>query len=228
MFKPKSILILIFFALASGLRAQESIEPTQPKEPIRFAIGANTTYLIRTLVGKQDADSLFRASKYPVLVNLTMSRGRWELYTGLGGTYADRSESVQGFADADQIINRSLFAQLGIGRDLIRNGRIKCVAGVDLFFNSKVNKRILDSGIDLITDVQQEQYLGAGPKMVFQYQIADRFLIGTHLVAYARFGKSDSARIFQNFPGLNDRNLKSTSTDALIILPTQLFVTFQL
>jgi hypothetical protein len=226
----KAIVILILLSMCTCQVFCQNISDTtkQHKNGLKvLELGVNMTPFLDAFF-KRDSANLGLFGAYPLRLSLTANLPRWSIYSGIGGEYRNEKVTEDGFADVISKTTKGVFAQIGIGYRFFSRNRVRALIGFDCSYQTKVSKAVNDSGIDRITVVEQTRWIGAGPKMVLQYWPTKQFGIGTHIAGYFRLGNSDKARLFANFPELNDLNQQTEITELHLIAPANLIFFFNL
>lgn len=217
------LLMLLLLVCAGGLYGQEE-ESVKKRLDISNELGVNFTYILDKIV-RINQDS---ANVNPYLLTYRMGLGRkWGVRLGVGGTNKYVKKQEEGFADSESNRNTTLDTRIGFDYRLRLGRRFEGSFGVDAVGKWKRDKEIIDSGFDVIERVNQYEGYGGGPFVGLHFWITPNLGIYTEATFYMLYGKRDTARIFKNFPELNDQIFRETTEDLVTILPSSIFLIYR-
>jgi hypothetical protein len=219
--KTKLLLLSLLCFLVSGISAQDETPPK--KWHFQHEFGFNASTMVEKLLKlKQDS-----ATANPYLIKYRISTGKVGLHVSLGGFLHNENDSEDGFADTETLENWRLNARLGVDYRFDLGKRLNGGVGLDGILQSQKNEKIVDSGFDVIRTLRQSKGFGVGPSINLYFMVTSRLSIGTETGYYFLFSKTQSGRLFSNFPELNDSINRKTNTDFTTLLPTAIFISYR-
>jgi hypothetical protein len=217
-------LILAFCLCWGAVAAQEEPErPARPRPAISHELGVNFTNILNKIV-KITPDS---ANENPYLLTYRLGYGRFGLRLGAGGRNRFTEQREEGFADSESNRNSAFDARVGLDYRLELGRRFSGSFGLDAVGKWRKQKNVVDSGFDVIERVDQFQGLGGGPFVGLHFWVNPRLGFYTEATFYMLYGKRDTARIFRNFPELNDQIFRETNEELITILPSSIFLIYR-
>lgn len=215
--------LLALLVSAGRLYGQEE-EPVKKRIEISNELGVNFTHILDRIV-RINQDS---ANLNPYLLTYRLGLGRkWGVRLGAGGRNKFTEVREEGFADSESNRITALDVRLGFDYRLQLGRRFEGSFGLDGVAKWSKDKEVIDSGFDVIERVQQFEGFGGGPFVGLHFWITPNLGIYTEATFYLIYGKRDSARIFHNFPELNDQIFRETTEDLVTILPSSIFLIYR-
>ncbi len=220
---------ILFFTLAllvcaGGLYGQEEEEPVKKRLSISNELGVNFTNILNKIV-KINRDSV---NENPYILTYRLGIGsKWGVRMAVGGTNKFTEKREEGFADSESNRKTAFDARLGFDYRLQLGRRFDGSFGLDAIGKWKKDKQIIDSGFDVIERVEQFEGFGGGPFVGLHFWITPNLGLYTEATFYMIYGKRDNARIFHNFPELNDQIFRETTEDLVTILPSSIFLIYR-
>jgi hypothetical protein len=146
---------------------------------------------------------------------------------GAGGTFTQNKVEEEGFADNKRDISYTTDVRLGAEWRKSIKDKWLIYAGIDLIGTQIVDKSIIDSGFDKVTDISSALGYGGGPVVGFQFYVNEHLSFATEGAAYFRNLKTTTARLFENFPDFDD-NINSTSSQEVVSqLPSNIYIIYR-
>jgi len=214
-----SIVILLGFSI--HLFGQENTEKV--KLSFTHELGINATHLINKLI-HYNSDTL---NNSPYYITYRLGHGNWGVRVGIGGSRKYSEIKQKGYADSKSSLNYRFDARIGIDYQVQFGKRFVGNFGLDLVKRSIVSDDIDDSGYDKIEVLNQFHGYGFGPVAGIKYMFNSHLSLYTEASFYMIYGNTDNARIFKNFPELNDNILQSTSAELNTVLTSGIFLIYQ-
>ena len=217
------IMALALVFCAGGVYGQEEM-PEKKRLEISNELGVNFTNILNKII-KVNRDS---ANENPYLLTYRLGLGRkWGVRLGAGGSNRYTEMREEGFADSETRRVTAADARVGFDYRLILGRRFEGSFGLDAVGKWRKNKQVVDSGFDVIERVEQSEGYGGGPFVGLHFWITPNLGLYTEASFYMIYGKRDSARIFHNFPELNDQIFRETTEDLVTILPSSIFLIYR-
>ncbi len=219
----KQVLILLLLCIGSyNINAQEE-EEKRPKKPFRHELGINSNALFDRLARFQQDSS----ARNPYLMTYRVSRGHWGIGLSGGGTYQKNRAAQKGFADSESDIKWSTDLRLGVHyRNELGRG-FWGLFGFDAVAQRSREEQLIDSGFDVVQRLSQSESIGGGPTIGLQWWMTKRLALGTEAGFYWVYGTNETARIFKNFPELDDSINQDETTNLKTLLPASIFLVFK-
>ncbi len=214
---------IVLLGWASGLYGQDEM-PVKKRIDISNELGVNFTNILNKII-KVNRDS---ANENPYLLTYRLGLGRkWGVRLGAGGRNKYVETREEGFADSEKNRNTALDTRVGFDYRMQLGRRFEGSFGLDAVGKWRKDKQVIDSGFDVIEKVEQFEGFGGGPFVGLHFWINPNLGIYTEASFYMIYGKRDSARIFRNFPELNDQIFRETTEDLVTILPSSIFLIYR-
>jgi hypothetical protein len=214
-------LALVF--CAGGVYGQEEM-PEKKRLEISNELGVNFTNILNKII-KVNRDS---SNENPYLLTYRLGLGhKWGVRLGAGGSNRYTEMREEGFADSETKRVTAADARVGFDYRLFLGRRFEGSFGLDAVGKWRKNKQVVDSGFDVIERVEQSEGYGGGPFVGLHFWITPNLGLYTEASFYMIYGKRDSARIFHNFPELNDQIFRETTEDLVTILPSSIFLIYR-
>jgi hypothetical protein len=231
-------LLALIMACTSLVHAQKSGEPrgrhgkkhtehseTDMRPRIRLSgeIGLNATTLL---------DKVFRATAdsvnlNPYLLTARLSYKNFGLHIGGGGDYRLTESFQTGFRDTDTRTRKSWDARVGFDYRTKLARRWSATFGIDAVSRYRLDKRITDSGFDIIEQISQFSGWGGGASIGIAYWFNAHLGLMTEANFYYISGTGETARRFKNFPELDD-DLRNQNIDEIQkMLPSSIFLIYK-
>ena len=126
------------------------------------------------------------------------------LRIGAGATFSQNTIQEEGFADNQRDVDYTTDLRIGAEWRKPIKDRWLVYAGIDLIGTQIVDKTIIDSGFDKVTDISSTLGYGGGLVVGFQFYINEHLSLATEGAAYFRNMTTTTARLFENFPDFDD------------------------
>lgn len=218
------IFTLLLLGIAGSLFGQEEIPEVKKHLTYSSELGVNFTNILNKFV-KINRDS---ANENPYLLTYRLGIGnKWGVRLAAGGSNKFVEKREEGFADSESNRKTNLDARVGFDYRLHLGRRFEGSFGADAVGKWRKDKQVIDSGFDKIEKVEQFEGYGGGPFIGLHFWITPNLGIYTEATFYMIYGKRDSARIFKNFPELNDQIFRETTEDLVTILPSSIFLIYR-
>lgn len=226
---PKPVMRFLFLALgllafSGGLCAQEAEMPEKRRILLSSELGVNFTNILNKIV-KINRDSV---NENPYLLTYRLGLGsKWGVRLAAGGSNKFVEKREEGFADSETNRQTAFDARIGFDYRLRMGRRFEGSFGLDGVGKWRKKKDVIDSGFDVIERVDQSEGFGGGPFVGLHFWINPNLGIYTEASFYMMYGTRDSARIFKNFPELNDQIFREKTEDLVTILPSSIFLVYR-
>lgn len=211
----KIIYIIICVVFTQSAFAQEDAKTLQHE------VGINTL-LLQNLIVNQGETQPFTFSYKLILDNKAIR-------FGVGGTFDRVLRREDGFADSETNITYNTDLRIGFEwrKTLGDNNNWLTYFGVDAVGLQAMDKTIIDSGFDKVSEYERALGFGAGPVVGLQYYINDHLSISTEGAIYFMKQESTSARLFENFPDFDDILNTIDEFHFNTILPTSIYFNYK-
>ncbi|MBL7782641.1 MAG: hypothetical protein JNM22_15545 [Saprospiraceae bacterium] len=217
------LLMLVALTCAGTLKAQDEM-PEKKRLMISNELGVNFTNILNKII-KINRDS---ANENPYLLTYRLGLNRkWGIRTGVGGSNRYIETREEGFADSETERTTALDARLGFDYRIELGRRFEGSFGLDAVGKWRNHKQVSDSGFDVIQRIEQSEGYGGGPFVGLHFWITPNLALYTEASFYMLYSKRDTARIFKNFPELNDQIFRETNEDLVTTLPSSIFVIYR-
>ncbi|MBK8426009.1 MAG: hypothetical protein IPL27_08590 [Lewinellaceae bacterium] len=214
---------IALFGFAGHIFGQDEL-PVKKRMAVSNELGVNFTNILNKII-KVNRDS---ANENPYLLIYRVGLGRkWGIRLGAGGSNKYVETKEEGFADSETNRNTALDTRVGFDYRMPLGRRFEGSFGLDAVGKWRKDKQVIDSGFDIIERVEQFQGFGGGPFVGLHFWINPNLAIYTEASFYMIFGERDSARIFRNFPELNDQIFREKTEDLVTILPSSIFLIYR-
>ena len=210
--------ILILGQLGFGQTAETNEDPYRSRH---HTIGLNATGFLRQII-TNDSNNLAN----PYLITYNWDMGTINLRAGLGPEFRTAEVVHDGFSDRQTHTLARVDGRIGVGFDIVEQGRWKVMSGADLVGGYAIDKHIDDTGFDKITNQTEDWNVGVGPFIQITFFITPRISLATEAAGYFRRFESSTTELFENFPDFNDEISSTAGTELDLILPTSLFIQF--
>ena len=216
-------LALVCMLYAGSVFGQDEM-PEKKRLQISNELGVNFTNILNKII-KVNRDS---ANENPYLLTYRLGLGRkWGVRLGAGGSNRYTEMREEGFADSETNRVTALDTRIGFDYRLFLGRRFEGSFGLDAVGKWRKNKKVSDSGFDVIERVEQSEGYGGGPFVGLHFWITPNLGLYTEASFYMLYSKRDSARIFKNFPELNDQIFRENTEDLVTTLPSSIFLIYR-
>ncbi len=221
----KKILFLLFVSLIfAGQIAAQDDDYTKTSQ-LKHEIGINATAFVKQILSFGDTATASNNSPYLITYKM-ITNSSIALRFGFGGRYNRQKESFEGFEDSAVLTNSAFDVRIGAEWQKSIAKRWKTSIGLDFITNSILEKRVIDTGFDVVTFEEKSFSLGGGPVLGIYFNINDKISLYTEGAAYFTSGESASTQDFKNFPEFNLEEDNITETDFSLYIPTTLYFIF--
>ncbi len=218
------IIAIALLGYSAGLYGQDEMPAVKKRLQISNELGVNFTNILNKII-KVNRDS---ANENPYLLTYRLGLNRkLGVRLGAGGSNKYTEMREEGFADSEKNRKTALDARVGFDYRMPLGRRCEGSFGLDAVGKWRKDKQVIDSGFDVIEKVEQFEGFGGGPFVGLHFWINPNLGIYTEASFYMIYGKRDSARIFRNFPELNDQIFRETTEDLVTILPSSIFLIYR-
>lgn len=218
----KIFTIGFIIACLATVHAQEEPAPIVPaNKNLYVQAGLQTGVLLDFYNDDEQGSSLVRN---PYLLMGKVGLGNIAIRAGVGGSHKKKVDKEEGFANSLTDLHKRLDVRLGLERRMHLGKRWTGFYGLDIIGHWTQNKLINDSGFDVITDSEDEQYIGGGLVTGIQFRATKRLCFATEGFVYYTKGKLTNGQFFKNFPVGDDEITKSDIAAIQIGLPSSLYL----
>lgn len=218
----RALFFIITFLLSFNVYSQKRIH--LKKDTILYSsnIGVNATSIFNKIFKNTDSTGIS-----PFIIDYSrVFKKKYLIRGGMGLHFRNKSNQVEGFLDKTTEENWSVDGRIGIGKKIYINKRFSVDFTGDILCHFSAKNQIMDSGFDEIEVINQTSYFGIGPAAGFTYHLNPRLSLRSETAFYLVYGKNDSARLFKNFPELNDQNIETKILETIYYLPINLYLQF--
>lgn len=211
----KTYITILFVAIGVSLFAQDENEFKLGHE-----LGLSTSFFQNNILNNtQNAN--------PYSVSYKLITHQLGIRIGAGGTFVQNKIQEDGFADNQREVNYTTDVRIGAEWRKSIKGKWLIYAGLDVIGTQIVDKTIIDSGFDKVTDISSTLGYGGGPVVGLQFYINEHLSVATEGVAYFRNLETTTARLFENFPDFDDDINTTTSQDLVNQLPSSIYIIYR-
>ncbi len=209
------IYIIISIVLAQSAFAQEGFKTLQHE------VGISTALLQNIVVNQGEAQ--------PYTFSYKLISGDKAIRLGIGATFDRVFSREEGFADSETNINYSTDLRIGYEwrKALGDKKRWLAYVGMDLIALQGMDKTIIDSGFDKVSEYERSLGLGLGSAVGLQFYINEHLSLSTEGAIYFVGQENTSARLFQNFPDFDDVLNTTQEFHFNSILPTSIYLNYK-
>lgn len=216
------ILFILFFTLYWESKLSAQLEQDQQESERTYHLGFSISSLAANVLG----DKLTNDLKNPSLIIGKFQNGKYGFRFGIGGKYYNDLQKEEGFADNKLQKSISYFIRVGGDYEHRFSHRIYGTFGLDFLKKYILDEDIIDSGFDKETTIKQFDGYGFGPIVGLKFNLSEHVYLYTELSNYFIFGTNEDAKLYENFPELNDINLKSRRNIIETYLPASIFINY--
>ena len=212
----KIYITILCIAFSLSLFAQQD----ENQFKLGHELGINTSFVQNNVL-----DNSQSANPYSLSYKLiTQQLG---VRIGAGGTFAQDKIQEDGFADNQRKVNYTTDVRIGAEWRKSIKEKWLIYAGLDVIGTQVVDKTIIDSGFDKVTDISSALGYGGGPVIGFQFYINNHLSLATEGAAYFRNVETTTARLFENFPDFDDDINTTSSQDVVNQLPSSIYIIYR-
>jgi hypothetical protein len=220
-------LLTVAIILASCLFGQQASAQERFRGPRKFFVepGINTTTLLDKILKRTSDSTSFNSNPY--LLSLRLCRGPIGLRMAGGGTYKKEVAKERGFLDSGSNLNQETNLRVGLDYRMPVSRRFSVALGADALWDFSKKESLLDSGFDVLRQIDQRETWGGGPTIGLYFWASPKFALYTECAIYFSSGIAERGRFFQNFPELNDNVQDIEVSELKTVAPTNLFLVFR-
>ncbi len=215
------IILTLILGFPLVMHGQADQSPDQEEVQYRHDIGLNAIGMLRTIFDSEESDAIT-----PYLFIYNWDLGKMNFRAGLGPQFSSSEEVHDGFTDSQKSTLVDIDARIGLGFDIIDEGKWIVRTGFDIVGGYSLDKNVDNTGFDQVTHSTEGWNIGVGPFAQVIFRINSRISLSTEASLYGTYFSVKEIEEFENFPDFNNVISETTGQKLAVYLPTSLFIHF--
>lgn len=217
----RCIIFAILISIPVALHSQVDAIVVNEEAKYQHDIGLNAIGMLRAVFDSEDSDAIT-----PYLIIYNWDLGKMNFRAGLGPQYSSSKEVHDGFTDSQETTKMDIDARIGLGFDVVDEGKWIVRTGFDIVGGYALDKEVDNTGFDKVTQSAESWNIGLGPFAQVIFKLSPRISLSTEASLYGKYFNTVVGEEFENFPDFNNQSSKTAGQKLDVFLPTSLFIHF--